>query len=157
MERRPQVGRLSMYRAPVDNAEMLNVLRTEKLTTPRVLSIVAAAALLLGILLPSRGLYGIDVCAFHHLTGIPCPGCGMTRAFTALSHGHFAQAWALHPFVFPIYASALLFLAAPLWVRYFPKLRTDEGQRRLGTVGTAMGIAMLIFGVARMFRFYPWP
>lgn len=135
---------------------MLN-LRTEWLRGPRVLSITAAVALLLGLLLPSRGLYGIDVCVFHRTTGIPCPGCGMTRAFTALSHGHFAQAWALHPFVFPAYGIALVFLAAPLLVRCFPGLQEPEVLRKLGFLGTALATALLIFGVARMLGFYPWP
>ena len=29
------------------------------------------------------------VCQFHRLTGLNCPGCGMTRALYALLHGNF--------------------------------------------------------------------
>ena len=32
------------------------------------------------------------VCQFHRLTGLNCPGCGMTRALSALLHGEFATA-----------------------------------------------------------------
>jgi hypothetical protein len=32
------------------------------------------------------------VCQFHRLTGLNCPGCGMTRALYALLHGHFSMA-----------------------------------------------------------------
>ena len=32
------------------------------------------------------------VCQFHQLTGLNCPGCGMTRALYALVHGNFAVA-----------------------------------------------------------------
>jgi hypothetical protein len=32
------------------------------------------------------------VCQFHRLTGLNCPGCGMTRAGYALLHGHFVAA-----------------------------------------------------------------
>lgn len=32
------------------------------------------------------------VCQFHRLTGLNCPGCGMTRALHALLHGEVAVA-----------------------------------------------------------------
>jgi hypothetical protein len=32
------------------------------------------------------------VCQFHRLTGLNCPGCGMTRALYALLHGNFSIA-----------------------------------------------------------------
>ena len=32
------------------------------------------------------------VCQFHRLTGLNCPGCGMTRSFYALLHGHWTEA-----------------------------------------------------------------
>jgi hypothetical protein len=32
------------------------------------------------------------VCQFHRLTGLNCPGCGMTRALYALLHGNFSAA-----------------------------------------------------------------
>ena len=32
------------------------------------------------------------VCQFHRLTGLNCPGCGMTRALFALLHGNFFAA-----------------------------------------------------------------
>jgi hypothetical protein len=31
-------------------------------------------------------------CQFHRLTGLNCPGCGMTRALYALLHGNFSAA-----------------------------------------------------------------
>jgi hypothetical protein len=38
-------------------------------------------------------------CWFQALFGIPCPGCGSTRAALALFHGHFAEAFAWHPLI----------------------------------------------------------
>ena len=32
-------------------------------------------------------------CQFHRLTGLNCPGCGMTRAVYALLHDRLAAAW----------------------------------------------------------------
>jgi hypothetical protein len=31
-------------------------------------------------------------CQFHRLTGLSCPGCGLTRALYALLHGNFSAA-----------------------------------------------------------------
>ncbi len=35
-------------------------------------------------------------CPFFHLTGIPCPGCGATRACIALLRGHWAESLRMH-------------------------------------------------------------
>src|SRR5689334_20767214 len=43
------------------------------------------------------------LCPFRALTHLPCPGCGMTRAFCALAHGEFWRAIklnALSPLLF---------------------------------------------------------
>jgi hypothetical protein len=38
----------------------------------------------------THGFY--PVCLFHQMTGLNCPGCGMTRALYALLHGNFLLA-----------------------------------------------------------------
>ena len=37
------------------------------------------------------------LCLFRNITGIPCPGCGMTRSLIATGHLHFEDALAFHP------------------------------------------------------------
>ncbi len=39
-------------------------------------------------------------CPFKWLTGISCPGCGMTRAFFSLISGDFMAAWNFHPLIY---------------------------------------------------------
>ena len=56
-------------------------------------------------------------CPVHWLTGIACPGCGITRASVALARGDFARAWHFHPFVYLLVPLALSFLIAPRWTR----------------------------------------
>jgi hypothetical protein len=42
-------------------------------------------------------LGNIPLCAIRHLTGVPCPLCGGTRACAALANGDFLAAWQLNP------------------------------------------------------------
>ena len=49
------------------------------------------------------------LCPFKALTGLPCPGCGMTHAFLALGSLDFAGAYAQNPLVFPLAALAALY------------------------------------------------
>ena len=53
-----------------------------------------------------------SVCVFYNLTGLPCPGCGLTRAFVCLGHGHLRESLHWHPLGLVIYAVFLL-----LWLR----------------------------------------
>ena len=81
---------------------------------PLLLWVGAGAAALLLFLaagwvgLPGGPLY--TVCAFRRLTGIPCPGCGLTRAMAALARGELLLALHFHPF-----APLLIGEAAALW------------------------------------------
>lgn len=38
-----------------------------------------------------------EVCAFRATTGIPCPGCGLTRSWVAMLHGDLAGSLGFHP------------------------------------------------------------
>jgi len=47
--------------------------------------------------LPSASISRLPVlCAFRRTTGIPCPGCGLTRSWVALAGGHFRESLAFH-------------------------------------------------------------
>lgn len=56
---------------------------------------LSAAAIALAVLVyffnPATHQF-YPVCQFHRLTGLNCPGCGMTRAVYALLHGEFLAA-----------------------------------------------------------------
>ena len=53
-----------------------------------------------------------SICPFYNLTGLPCPGCGLTRAFACLGHGHLWDSLHWHPLGWLAYAVCVL-----LWVR----------------------------------------
>jgi hypothetical protein len=37
-----------------------------------------------------------DTCSFKNLTGLPCPGCGLTRSIVAAMHGDFRASLMYH-------------------------------------------------------------
>jgi uncharacterized protein DUF2752 len=49
-----------------------------------------------------------SLCLARRLLGIPCPGCGMTRAFAHLAKGEWAAAVAAHPLAPPLAAELAL-------------------------------------------------
>ena len=88
------------------------------------------------------------VCPFHALTGLWCPGCGMTRATYALLHGNVAAAFSANVFL-PV----LAVLAVAGWLTWFlPTIgrRAPRLMWRLPVgVWLGVGAALLAFGVLR--------
>jgi len=67
-----------------------------------VCTAIFAAALILSPGGPGGGqvhLFSIqlpETCSFLDLTGLPCPGCGLTRSVVAAAHGNLAASWEFH-------------------------------------------------------------
>ena len=56
-------------------------------------------------------------CPFHALTGLPCPGCGTTRAALALARGDVAAALGWNPLAAGVFVlGGVSCLIAPWWV-----------------------------------------
>jgi hypothetical protein len=60
-----------------------------------------------------------SICIFRRLTSIPCPGCGMTRAFAHLAKGEWGAAARDHLLAYPLAAEIGL-----LWLAWGVTLRT---------------------------------
>ncbi len=58
---------------------------------------LAVAVMAVSFVFPIEGL-GVDLCILHSTTGLPCPGCGLSRAIAAISQGDWLAALALNPF-----------------------------------------------------------
>lgn len=56
-------------------------------------------------------------CPMQAAAGIPCPGCGMTRACVAFAQGDLGQAWSFHPFAFFLIPLSLLVAFWPVRTR----------------------------------------
>ena len=53
--------------------------------------------------------FGITLCPFKKITGLPCPACGTTRAWVAAFHLDFKAAFHYHP-LFPILPPMVLYM-----------------------------------------------
>ena len=107
----------------------------------------AGIALALGVTLASglllvlcdvdllRQLSFFPACPFHKITGLPCPGCGMTRAFLLLGQLRVGEALAAHPL-----APGLLL--AMLWT-----LVGAPGRARIPRDAVATALLVLVVGV----------
>jgi hypothetical protein len=80
---------------------------------------LCAAFTAFSAVMPPDGFAGVDLCPFHLLTGLPCPGCGVTRSASNLLRGDVARAINYHAFgpvlLPPIFLLGLLALAPRRW------------------------------------------
>lgn len=91
-------------------------------------------------------------CLFRSLTGLYCPGCGLTRALHALVHFDLARAFAMNPLV--VLSLPLLALMALDGVggrRLLPAAAARVLFNGFGWVG-----ALLLFGVLRNLPAFAW-
>ncbi len=73
-------------------------------------------------------LFGLPPCGFKLVTGLPCPGCGLTHSFTAMAHFDFVGAVYANPFGVILFLVSLTTIpvAALGFVRGWPVIDTLE-------------------------------
>ena len=94
------------------------------------------------------------LCLFRNITGIACPGCGMTRSLIATGHLHFVDAIAFHPLGPPVLLLLMFYCAA-----HFMKMGFHKGQLKAipRSVPIVMTACFVIVWVARLLGFLPTP
>jgi hypothetical protein len=122
----------------------------------RVLFVALGAAAFAGIV-----FFQIPICPTATFLGIPCPGCGLTRATLELAHGHLGAAVALHPLA-PVISPLFAWLTAKAaldYVRGPSARRGDDTQRARWTtrIGAALLIGLLSVWVVRFFGAFGGP
>ncbi len=119
----------------------------------RLLQLGAGAALATSFVIPATRLPALPLCPFKLLTGLPCPGCGLTHAFCDISAGHLQAAWQANPFGFLFYALALACLIWPLACARFPQVETSLRRARLLLWAPAtLIVGMWIYDAVRIAR-----
>ena len=121
-----------------------------------VLSLLALGA---SFVLPVHGL-GPPACGFHVATGRPCPGCGMTRAVSAISQLEPEIAWHYHPFAFVIWPLMTIMALAAV-IPPFRRFLLDRVIERHDLLVTRLFwgsvLVFLLYGVWRIITEPYWP
>jgi len=84
-----------------------------------------------------------DLCLFRRLTGLPCPSCGMTRAYISFLKGDIHGAFLMHPLFLLVPAIGVLVLVARFKKKHFTKTYI------------AIGIIFIVTYVIRMILLFP--
>lgn len=120
------------------------------LLTPKTgwMALFAVAA---SFVLPFEG-FGIDLCGVHRLTGLPCPGCGLTRAFVLLANGDWLTAIGSNPFVvvlYPLFVALGVLVLLPSGMRLSVERWLALRAARVGQLYRVGLAAFLGFGSVR--------
>lgn len=91
--------------------------------------LLCGGAIVASFFLPPGGASDEVMCLFKRTTGLPCIGCGLTRAFIAVGHGRFADAFAYNPItvlLYPGFIIAAVLASLRLAGKYRPAERPDS-------------------------------
>jgi hypothetical protein len=137
---RPRMTRPTIF-API----VSTILRDRKL------NIAICGTVFLQLLLVAFGLPGWP-CPFFHSMGLPCPGCGMTRASLFLAHGQWKQALVMHAFA-PLFMIALAIItlcaASPRSFITSVADKAESLERHTGITGLLL-IGLILYWLARL-------
>ena len=89
-----------------------------------------------------------SLCPMVMVTGLPCPGCGLTRAGFALLKLDLAGAYRIHPFIYPIAG----YIAVFGWNRYIMGRRMGK---KLKAGLTVLMVLVILFYGWRMWMYFP--
>ncbi|MGI8639896.1 MAG: DUF2752 domain-containing protein [Pyrinomonadaceae bacterium] len=134
------------------------ILPVTSATIERVLATVGilaavAGAFVIGYFNPTTAGF-FPVCPLHAITGLNCPGCGLTRGFHALFHGDVLTALHFNALL-PVY----LFIGCYFFVSLgLTAVRGRGLSLNLFKPRLLWGflIVLIVFGVVRNLPFYPF-
>ena len=88
-----------------------------------------------------------EFCPMIIFCGLPCAGCGVTRAAVYLVTGRWRQAWQMNPVIFPIALTAV----------YFAGNRYLLGRKVKGIKGllALIMVLLVVIYLLRMYLYFP--
>lgn len=86
-------------------------------------------------------------CLFHKITGLLCPGCGITRMILAILHLDFKSAFQYNTVIF-VFSPVIIYFIIRLYISW---LKSESYKLSLleNIVVYIMLIVLLIFGIIR--------
>lgn len=88
-----------------------------------------------------------EFCLMRIISGLPCPGCGATRAGVLLLSFRWQEAFEMNPTIF-LWVPYIVYL---LWNRYFGK----ERKKLSNILLVAVCIVVILWYVRGMFLYFP--
>ena len=116
------------------------------------LMIVSAAALHSGLVW--LGLPGWE-CPFRSQLGIPCPGCGLSRAIGALIYGDWQTSLKFHAFA-PLFLAALILMTGIILLPPYPRawaINRIEALERYTGITAILLISLIFYWLIRLLIF----
>ncbi len=94
---------------------------------------------------------GPVLCTFKNLTGVGCPGCGLTRSLNATMHLELATAFRDHAFGPPLAAVAIILWGMLGWsLAARRSVMPDPNSRRLALTVLGASLALIAYWIVRM-------
>ncbi len=95
-----------------------------------------------------------SICLFMNITGLPCPFCGLSRAFASLTSFDLKNALKLNPFSF-VFAAIFIFL---IFIRFLPsKIKKRvygallKNLKKINASFIILFVFMIIFDILRIY------
>ena len=146
--------------APSDSLEYSKIDQAKYIALFSVASITLVTARLLQP--SSRGVgtheqLGLPPCVFLHLTGVPCPSCGLTTSFAHAARLHFYEAFITQPFGFIVFCLTALSIPLSFYFIYsrtpWPKLIYSARSNQALYAMIALYLLSWLYKIAMM----KWP
>lgn len=99
---------------------------------------------------PAVSTSGPTLCPFRLITGLPCPGCGLTRSWTAAAHGDIAEAFSYNFFGPISFIATIMFVVAVGVLLVRGRAAASIAPVLRHPIVIAVAVIWVIYGIARV-------